>query len=166
MCPQMKRLHYVCKQMKRAQKLHYYTFFNGSLRVQVQESDGQKYVGHISDLVKLTGMERGDIEKLAPHREWLPVVLNRNMLERGWQMQPQYTYIGRPGFWGNPNKLSVFNNRSDCIVEYEKYARSSPDILARLPELSSKYIVCNCHPLECHGDVLVKLFREIVLTPS
>ena len=69
MWPQMKRLHYACKQMKRAQKLHYYTFFNGSLRVQVQESDGQKYVGHISDLVKLTGMERGDIEKLAPHRE-------------------------------------------------------------------------------------------------
>ena len=138
--------------------MYYYTFFNGNLRVQITENGDKKLVGHISDLVNYTGMAREDIEKLA----WLPVLVNINTLERGWQMQPQYTYIGRPGFWGNPNKLSMFNNRSDCIVEYEKYARSSPAILARLSELSNKYIVCHCHPLECHGDVLVKLFCETV----
>ena len=129
MCPQIKRLHYLCKKLKQISKIHYYTFFNGNLRVQVVAEGEKKFVSHITDLEKLTGLPREEIELL----EWLPTVVNRNMLKRGWQLDQQYTYIGRPGFWGNPNKLSMFNDRSDCIIEYEKYARASPNILGRLP---------------------------------
>ena len=166
----MKKLYFLCKKLKEKGHIHYYSFFNGNLSVQTEQGGSRRNVAHITDLAKYTKLDREVIEQLAPSRvqpdAWLPIVTNINTLKRGWQKLPQYTYIGRPGFWGNPNKLSVFNNRLDCIVEYEKYARSSPDILARLTELSSKYIVCHCHPLECHGDVLVKLFREFVLTTS
>ena len=64
MCPQIKRLHYLCKKLKQISKIHYYTFFNGNLRVQVVAEGEKKFVSHITDLEKLTGLPREEIELL------------------------------------------------------------------------------------------------------
>ena len=65
MCPQIGKLHFHCRKLKKNGKIHYYTFFNGNLRVQMQEDDQKHTVGHISDLERLTGMSKDDIENMA-----------------------------------------------------------------------------------------------------
>ena len=46
---------------------------------------------------------------------------------------------------------------------YEVHVRRRPDLLAALPELAGKRLGCYCKPEACHGDVLVKLLRELFL---
>jgi hypothetical protein len=35
-----------------------------------------------------------------------------------------------------------------------------PELVAALPELVGKFLVCHCTPLPCHGDVLVRLLEK------
>lgn len=72
-------------------------------------------------------------------------------------------YIGRPSIWGNPYKIGVDGTREEVIAAYENYVRSRPDLLRRLPEIAGKTLGCWCAPSACHGDVLVKLCREMGL---
>lgn len=70
-------------------------------------------------------------------------------------------YIGRPSKWGNPFTIGVHGNRSQVIAQFENYIRDNPDLLNDLPELVNKTLGCYCKPQACHGDVLVKLLKEI-----
>jgi hypothetical protein len=78
---------------------------------------------------------------------------------RDW---PDYerVYIGRPSKWGNPFLLGADGTRPEVIAKYEAYIRNRPDLLAALPELKGKALVCWCHPKPCHGGVLVRLLDE------
>lgn len=71
-------------------------------------------------------------------------------------------YIGRPSKWGNP--FPMRNNspleRTRVIELYDAYIRSRPELLVALPELLDKRLGCFCHPLACHGDVLIALLEE------
>ena len=67
MCGQVKYLFYLCKLLKNENKIAYYTFFNGSIRAKKDEEGPKHTIGHISDLVKLTGMGKDEIEQLKHH---------------------------------------------------------------------------------------------------
>ena len=41
---------------------------------------------------------------------------------------------------------------------------NQPALLARLPELKGKRLICWCAPLRCHGDVLHRLANAPALT--
>lgn len=103
---------------------------------------------------------------------------------------PDAVYIGRENgrkrlkrsIWHNPFKITEQtwrneegeerrsgNTREDVLRLYEAHLRSSPDLLARIPDLLGKPLACWCrHAPEageiprqslgtsCHGDVLVK----------
>jgi len=66
-------------------------------------------------------------------------------------------FIGRPSKWGNPISGC---RRELALRAYEVYLRRRPDLLAALPELAGKVLACYCHPLPCHGEVLLKLLWE------
>jgi len=68
-------------------------------------------------------------------------------------------YIGRPSPWGNPFTLKEYT-REEAIQKYEEWIRTQPQLMALIPELEGQILGCWCHPLPCHGDVLVKLFLE------
>lgn len=68
--------------------------------------------------------------------------------------------ICRPSKWGNPFQIGRDGNRERVIKMYEIHIRRRPDLIAALPELVGKRLGCYCHPLPCHGDVLVKLLHE------
>lgn len=75
-----------------------------------------------------------------------------------------YDYsIMRGTIWGNPFILGKDGNREEVITKYEEYARNNLVIIKSLHVLSGKRIGCVCKPLYCHGDIIVKLFKEIVL---
>ena len=70
-------------------------------------------------------------------------------------------YIGRGSRWGNPFPISDKCPRKLAIAKYEVWIRRRPDLLAALPELAGKILGCYCPPLPCHGEVLLRLLREI-----
>lgn len=71
--------------------------------------------------------------------------------------------IARPSKWGNPFQVGRDGDRARVICMYEVHVRRRPDLLAALPELAGKRLGCYCKPEACHGDVLVKLLRELFL---
>ncbi len=72
-------------------------------------------------------------------------------------------YIGRGSKWGNPYIIGKHGTREEVIDLYREYIGSSPNLIACLPELVGKDLVCYCRPRACHGDVLLELVAD--LTP-
>lgn len=75
-------------------------------------------------------------------------------------------YIGRGSKWGNPfshipGKGIYCKTRNEAIQKYEEYIRNKPELLQDLHELKGKTLGCFCKPLSCHGDVLIKLIKEL-----
>ncbi len=76
-------------------------------------------------------------------------------------------YIGRPSKWGNPysHKPGMapwpVETREDAIRLYEEWIRSQPELIeAAKKELKDKVLGCWCKPLDCHGDVLLRIANE------
>jgi hypothetical protein len=62
--------------------------------------------------------------------------------------------------WHNPfNKAfrAGLITRQESCEQYLIHVLTSPDLMARLPELMDKTLACFCKPKLCHGDVLVRL---------
>ena len=67
-------------------------------------------------------------------------------------------YIGRGSVYGNPFVISKQATRDDVCNDYEyKYLPFQPSIMAKLPELKGKVLLCYCYPERCHGDTLAAL---------
>ena len=89
-----------------------------------------------------------------------------------WNSDPNHVYIGRcmshhvegahGSKWGNPFKAKKANKNSlnKCLERYEDYIRRNPDLFNAVTELEGKELGCWCKPSPCHGDILVKLFKE------
>ena len=82
----------------------------------------------------------------------------------------QHVYIGRNrqryvavannaerSKWENPFPLFK-HTRVDSLQRFEQHARQK--LMDDLHELSGKVLGCWCHPDHCHGDILVKLYKE------
>lgn len=48
----------------------------------------------------------------------------------------------------------------ETLNSYEKYVRNNPFLMFSLSELKDKNLGCWCAPSPCHGDVLIKLYKE------
>jgi hypothetical protein len=77
-------------------------------------------------------------------------------------------YIGRAtlGYpaskWANPFKIGEDGTREDVIAKYEAWLHQQPELLAALPELRGKTLLCWCKTGEaCHGHVLARLVDEL-----
>jgi len=68
--------------------------------------------------------------------------------------------ITRGTKWGNPYAIGVDGNRQEVCEKYEYYVRSKPELWDCLEELCDKTLGCQCFPLMCHGNVLIKLLNE------
>jgi hypothetical protein len=80
----------------------------------------------------------------------MPDVLNK----RKHRIPKDAVYIGRPSKWGNPFVIGRDGSRDEVIAKYERYLLDTPSLMASLPELRGKHLVCYCAPQACHGDVL------------
>lgn len=70
-------------------------------------------------------------------------------------------YIGRPSKWGNPFVIGKDGNREEVIEKYRKFILNNPQLLSSLGELKGKRLGCFCKPNPCHGDILVKLIKQL-----
>ena len=86
----------------------------------------------------------------------MPKVLNKKL----HGVPTGAVYIGRPSIWGNPFVIGKDGARDEVVAKFEGYVRSKPDLLAQLPKLAGRDVVCWCAPARCHGDVLVRMANE------
>jgi hypothetical protein len=77
---------------------------------------------------------------------------------------PNDVYIGRPSKFGNPfshkdGTLAQFrvSTREEAVARYREWIQAQPHLMAALPELAGKTLICWCRPASCHGDVLADL---------
>jgi hypothetical protein len=75
--------------------------------------------------------------------------------------EPCDVLICRPSKWGNPFPITDKCPRELALAKYEVHIRRNPQLVAALPELAGKRLGCYCHPLPCHGDVLIRLLKEV-----
>lgn len=85
-------------------------------------------------------------------------------------------YIGRnrvnqpPNIWGNPFHIGKDGTREEVIDMYkslmESRIASGEVTVTQLLSLKGKRLGCWCHPLPCHGNVLIELINEHSLTKS
>lgn len=84
----------------------------------------------------------------------------------GVRYRAQDEYIGRGSKWGNPfthlppgttTATTQVATREEAISRYEEWLQTQPELLAALPSLKGKTLVCFCKPQSCHGDVLARL---------
>lgn len=92
----------------------------------------------------------------------------------GWQQNPAFVYIGRPGRglsgeFGNEHpvgwcaKCKTAHARGAAIAAHKadatKRFAEDASYRARVESLRGKVLVCFCKPLPCHGDTYVELLR-------
>ncbi len=74
--------------------------------------------------------------------------------------EPGDVYIGRPSKWGNPFVVGTAYLRGEACHEHALWIRNQPQLMAQLPELKGKNLVCYCAPKACHGDTLLALANQ------
>jgi hypothetical protein len=80
-----------------------------------------------------------------------------NILNRKTSGVPEgAVYIGRPSKWGNPFVIGKHGTRAEVVARYRAYLLGNRELMAALPELRGKDLVCWCAPCACHGDVLLE----------
>ena len=87
-------------------------------------------------------------------------VLNARVVGR--QSGPDRRHIGRPDIFGNPFVIGRDGTRTEVIAKYKAWAPTQPRIMAALPELAGKNLICWCAPLPCLGDVLLDMVQQYV----
>ncbi|MDE1766583.1 MAG: DUF4326 domain-containing protein [Thaumarchaeota archaeon] len=84
--------------------------------------------------------------------------------------EPYTHYIGRPSLLGNPFTHVKYSSivekncetREESINKFEDYAKMNRRILDAIYKLPEDAILgCWCKPLACHGDVIIKLWKEL-----
>ena len=71
-------------------------------------------------------------------------------------------YIGRPSVFGNPFVIGVDGDRDEVCDRYAEYAKSNPKLMVAIRALPPDAILgCFCHPLRCHGDEIIKIFKAL-----
>ena len=99
-----------------------------------------------------------------------PLLINIKQIANvdSWLESPNNVYIGRycrglkvHSPWQNPYKISPTCSRYDVIELYRNFLSENRDLLAMLPRLGNKTLACWCHPLPCHGDVLIQAYVNL-----
>lgn len=82
----------------------------------------------------------------------LPVDVGKTY--RGRPLEPNEIYIGRPSKWGNPFKIGEHGTREEVCLRYYNWIFTQPHLLAELPKLKGRRLMCYCTPQLCHGHML------------
>lgn len=107
-----------------------------------------------------------EIDLLKEHLEGNTIVVN--MARKGhphlvsWaKTEGVFTRIDRRTKWGNRHPLNRRATDPDAerhrvIAAYRNDLHNDPQLLGDIHELRGKVLGCWCHPLDCHGDVLIE----------
>lgn len=130
----------------------------------------QELDGRVAVVMGLAGSPRG-VARATQCVDWLGRGdrchgVEGHVMARVWKkgtkgIPHDAVYIGRPSKFGNPFVIGRDGTRGEVIAKYRRWLATKPQLLeAAKTELRGKDLVCFCHPLPCHGDVLVEVANE------
>ena len=77
---------------------------------------------------------------------------------------PEYEYIGRNSYWGNPYSMFEKGEDRDEVIrkykydfDYEKFPNKEK---SKVYKLAGKRLGCFCKPQACHGDILADFLNS------
>lgn len=77
---------------------------------------------------------------------------------------PNYEYIGRGSYWGNPYSMYEDGDDREEVIrkfkydfDYEKFPNKEK---SKIYQLAGKRLGCFCKPLACHGDVIADFLNS------
>ena len=88
-----------------------------------------------------------------------------------WSSEPGHLYICRKEHAalcgrGRGVQVNTFTKKKFELEKrlelYEKKIRNTPELMEAIEELEGMELGCWCKPGPCHGDLLVKIFKEVV----
>jgi len=82
-----------------------------------------------------------------------PRVLNK----KTDRIPPGARYRGRPSPLGNPFVIGRDGTRDEVCDKYAAWLPTQPKLMAMIPDLAGRDLVCWCAPLRCHCDILLRL---------
>lgn len=92
------------------------------------------------------------------------VNIKKEVKYAGIKSSPEYEYIGRGSYWGNPYSMFAEGDSREEVIrkfrydfEHEKFAKKEK---AEVYLLAGKRLGCFCKPDACHGDVLADFLNE------
>ena len=66
-------------------------------------------------------------------------------------------YCGRPSPLGNPFVTGRDGTRDEVCDRFEDWLPTQPTLIAMLPGVAGRDLVCWCAPLRCHCDTILRL---------
>ncbi|MDP3843195.1 MAG: DUF4326 domain-containing protein [Oxalobacteraceae bacterium] len=82
----------------------------------------------------------------------------------GARSTPDYEYIGRGAYWGNPYSLFAESGNLEEVIrkykydfDYEKFPNKEK---SEIYKLAGKRLGCFCKPDACHGDILADFLNK------
>ena len=73
-------------------------------------------------------------------------------------------YIGRGSPFGNPYVIGVDGDREEVIrlykVDFYFKIKNDPAFRTQVEALRGNTLGCHCHPMSCHGDVIVEYLEQ------
>ena len=100
-----------------------------------------------------------------------PKRIQRKRRPKGWKMPTGAVYVGRPGPFGNPFRVTEDRTNAECVIAFRTWLtvdgihaglpERKAAILNSLHELRGKDLACWC-PLDqpCHADVLLDIANQ------
>jgi hypothetical protein len=83
---------------------------------------------------------------------------------KGWRKPSEAVVVARPSPWGNPFRIGVDGDRSQCVMLYrEALTRGELSFAVTnvRNELAGRDLACWCPPDEpCHADVLLEMANQ------
>jgi hypothetical protein len=77
---------------------------------------------------------------------------------------PCDVYIGRGSPFGNAYVLGRDGDRQEVIrlykIDFYFKIKNDPSFRANVEALRGKKLGCHCHPMPCHGDVIVEYLEQ------
>jgi len=130
-----------------------FSFLTSELIPQTKEETSEENVPTVVNL-KAKELRKRGYQNI---QEWLDAGDNHLYIGRQIRIslgKGEWAYL-KKSKWHNPYK----GDRDEVVRKFEEYAREKFS-LEDLRELKGKVLGCWCKPEGCHGDILVKLYRE------
>jgi len=83
---------------------------------------------------------------------------------QGVRSTPEFEYIGRGSYWGNPYSMYEEGDDRDEVIRKYRYDFEFDKFInidkSKIYELAGKRLGCFCKPAACHGDVLAEYLNS------
>jgi len=114
-------------------------------------------------LSERTQMKPHELELLRRHQQGETIVINKGRcinLMQHFKGRGVLKPIHRPMKLKNPFRIGDDGTREEVIEKYRQHLVEHPELMSEVEKCRGKILMCFCHPLPCHGDVIVEILNN------